>query len=81
MLISRRDGVINLCEVKYSLHPFTITKEYDKELHQKRLAFIEETNTRSAIHITIISTYGLTEKGYRASINSEVTLDDLFVST
>ena len=78
LLISRKDGVINLCEMKYSLHPFAISKEYDRDLQNKRMAFISETGTRSAIHTTMVTTYGLAEKGYRASVQSEVTLDDLF---
>ena len=78
LLIARKDGVINLCEMKYSLHPFTISKSYDQELHRKRMAFIAETGTRSAVHITMVTTYGLTGNGYRAAAQSEVTLDDLF---
>ena len=78
LLIARKDGVINLCEMKYSLHPYTISKSYDQELQQKRMVFQSETGTRCAIHITMVTTYGLAEKGYRASIQSEVTLDDLF---
>ena len=78
LLISRKDGVINLCEMKYSLHPYTISKKYEQELQQKRQAFLGETGTRAAIHMTMISTYGLAEAGYRSSVQSEVTLDDLF---
>jgi len=80
LIISRRDGVINLCEMKYSLHPVTLAAKDDQELQHKRVAFLAETGTRKAIHITMITTYGLTEKGHRASIQSEVTLDDLFSS-
>jgi AAA+ ATPase superfamily predicted ATPase len=79
LLIARKDGVINLCEMKYSLHPYTISLNYDQDLQKKRMAFIGETGTRSAIHITMVTTYGLTDKGYRASVQSEVTLDDLFI--
>jgi AAA+ ATPase superfamily predicted ATPase len=79
LLIARKDGVINLCEMKYSLHPYTINMKYDQDLQQKRMAFINETGTRSAIHITLVTTYGLAEKGHRASVQSEVTLDDLFI--
>jgi len=78
LVISRRDGVINLCEMKYSLHPVTLTLGDDQSLQNKRVAFIAETNTRKAIHITMVTTYGLTDKGYRASVQSEVTLNDLF---
>ena len=80
LLIVRKDGVTNLCEMKYSLHPYTISAKYDQELQQKRMTFLGETGTRNAIHITMVTTYGLAEKGYRASIQSEVTLDDLYVT-
>ena len=78
LMIVRRDGVINLCEMKYSLHPYTVSQQYDQELQRKRMAFLSETGARNAIHITMVTTYGLTEKGYHASIQSVVTLDDLF---
>ena len=78
LLIARKDGVINLCEMKHSLHPYTISKQYDLELQHKRMAFLGETGTRHALHTTMVTTYGLTNKGYRASVQSEVTLDDLY---
>jgi AAA+ ATPase superfamily predicted ATPase len=79
LLISRRDGVINLCEMKFSLHPVTLTASDDQGLQHKRTAFLAETGTRKAIHLTMVTTYGLTNKGYKASVQSEVTLNDLFV--
>ena len=78
LLIVRKDGVINLCEMKHSLHPYTISMKYDQDLLQKRTVFLSETGTRAAIHLTFVTTYGLAEKGYRASVQSEVMLDDLF---
>ncbi|MCL1809204.1 MAG: AAA family ATPase [Clostridiales bacterium] len=78
LLISRKDGVINLCEMKYSLHPITLTAKDDQDLQRKRTAFLAETETRKAVHVTMVTTYGLTEKGHTASVQSEVTLDDLF---
>ena len=78
LLISRRDGVINLCEIKFSLHPVTLTANDDRDLQHKRITFLAETGTRKAVHITMVTTYGLSEKGYRASVQSQVTLNDLF---
>ena len=79
LLIVRKDGVINLCEMKYSLHPYTISLKDDQNLQQKRTTFLGETGTRCAVHTTMVTTYGLAEKGYRASVQSEVRLDDLFL--
>jgi len=79
LIISRRDDVINLCEIKYMIQPLTISAKDDQDLQKKRMAFLEETSTRKAIHITMITTYGLNDKGHRASIQSDIVLDDLFV--
>jgi AAA+ ATPase superfamily predicted ATPase len=78
LIISRKDGVLNLCEMKYSLHPITLSANDEKNLQNKRIAFLSETGANKAIHITLVSTYGLAEAGYRASVQSEVTIDDLF---
>ena len=78
LLISRKDNVINLCEMKYSLHPVTLSLKDDQALQHKRSAFLSETGTRKAIHITMVTTYGITKKGHSASVQSEITLDDLF---
>ena len=78
LLIVRKDGVINLCEMKYSIHPYTISRKDDQALQHKRMIFLRETSARHAIHVTMVTTYGLEEKGYRAAIQSEITLNDLF---
>jgi len=79
LVISRKDGVINLCEVKYSKHPYEITKSYAGELERKKSVFSMETGSRQALHTTMITTYGVARKGYFTMAQSEVSLDDLFV--
>ena len=79
LLISRKDGVINLCEMKFTLHPYTITAKYAQELLQRERIFRAETASRSSLHTTMITTYGLEKKGHWTAVQSEVTLDDLFV--
>ena len=78
LLIRRKDGVINLCEMKYSKHPFEIKKNDAALLERKKTVFIMETGTKYAIHITMITTYGLAKKGYYGMAQSEITMDDLF---
>ncbi|MCX6225097.1 MAG: ATP-binding protein [Bacteroidia bacterium] len=46
LVIDRRDQVINLCEMKFSLNPFTIDKKYSEELRNKIVLFKSETGTR-----------------------------------
>jgi hypothetical protein len=78
LLIERNDGVINICEMKYANDEFVIDKEYDKELRYKRSAFQSETKTRKAVHITMVTTFGVKFNLYRNSYQSEVTVNDLF---
>jgi hypothetical protein len=78
LLIDRRDGVINICEMKYAKHPFLIDKACAEALERKKSLFLSETKSRSAIHITMVTTYGLSEKGYRSIAQSEIVMDDLF---
>jgi len=78
LVIDRRDEVINLCEMKYSLKEFTINKDYENKLRERQELFRKETKTRKALHITFVTTYGLVKNKYSGIVQSEVTLDDLF---
>ncbi|MDR0507072.1 MAG: ATP-binding protein [Dysgonamonadaceae bacterium] len=78
LLIERNDGIINLCEMKYASNEFVIDKNYDKVLNNKRSTFKDETKTRKAVHITMITAYGVKHNEYWNNIQSEVTVNDLF---
>ncbi|MBK8565768.1 MAG: ATP-binding protein [Saprospiraceae bacterium] len=79
LLIDRRDQVINLCECKFSLGTFTIDKDYADRLREKIHTFKAATNTRKAVFLTMITTYG-TEPNAHAKmlVQNEVRMDDLF---
>ena len=79
LVIERNDNVINLCEIKYANGEFTISKKYEENLRNKRAAFKEETKSRRAVHITMITTYGLKRNEYWGKIQSEVTMNELFM--
>lgn len=78
LLIKRRDGVINLCEMKHSKHPYTISKDEASKLERKKAVLIKEVEPKCAIHITMVTTWGLEKKGYSNIVQSEINLGDLF---
>ena len=78
LLIERNDKVINICEMKYVQEPYVIDKKQDENLRNKRAAFRYETKTTKAIHLTMITAYGIKRNEYWGNIQSEVTMDDLF---
>ncbi len=81
LLIDRRDHVINLCEVKFSLTPFTITKAYAAQLQQKTSTFKAETETTKSIYLTMITTYGLKQNAYAINlVRNDLDMNVLFAS-
>jgi AAA+ ATPase superfamily predicted ATPase len=78
MLIARRDKTVNLCEMKYSNYEYEITAKYDKELRARRETFRSVTRTRHAIHITMITPWGLKRNANSNIADQSLTLADLF---
>lgn len=78
MVIDRRDRVINLCEIKFSLDEYVIDKDYEAQLRRKIERFRECTKTKKALHLTLISTYGIKNNMYSSRVQSQVTMEDLF---
>ncbi|MEM6316600.1 MAG: ATP-binding protein [Bacteroidota bacterium] len=79
LLINRKDGLLHLCEVKFSNKEFIITKEYVGQLRRKRAVFEQVTQTKKAVVTTLLSTYpAIQNKYYLEEIHSEVTMEDLF---
>jgi len=78
LVIDRKDGVINLCEMKYSRDEYEIDAAYAKQLKRREEIFRRETGTRSAIHTTLVTIYGLVRNEHAADIQSVVTMEDLF---
>ena len=78
LLIDRKDQVINLCEMKYSLSEYAIDAEYEQKLRNKKSAFINATNTRKAVHLTMVTTFGIKANAHSGIVQNEVKLDDLF---
>ncbi|MFK7983775.1 MAG: ATP-binding protein, partial [Saprospiraceae bacterium] len=80
LLIDRRDGVINLCETRFSNKEYIISKEYVAKLRRKRAAFEQVTKTKKSVVTTLVSSYpAIQNKHYLEEIHSEVSMEDLFV--
>ncbi|MBQ9058035.1 MAG: ATP-binding protein [Atopobiaceae bacterium] len=78
LLIDRRDGVINLCEIKFSTSPYEINKRDDVSLKNKVAVFRDTTGTNKTIQVTMITTYGIQKSKYSNYVGTTIVLDDLF---
>ena len=64
--------------MKYSINPFEITGRYSDEMQERKELFRSSTKTRKALHLAMVTTYGLKNNVYSGMIQSEVVWDDLF---
>jgi uncharacterized protein len=79
LLIDRKDDVINVCEMKYTVSPFSIDKGYAKELQQKLDVFRAATGTRKSLFLTMVTTEGVVPNNYRSElVINEVNASALF---
>ena len=78
LLIDRRDEVINVCEMKFANDTYIIDKDYEVLLRRRLTTFRHLTRTRKALHLTMITTYGISQNSHSGDVQAEVTMDDLF---
>ncbi len=79
LLIDRADRVINICEMKFSIDTYTITKSYAEDLKRKIRVFKAVTRTKKAIHLLLITNWGLAKNSYADTlVQNELTMDMLF---
>jgi hypothetical protein len=79
LLLDRQDGVITLCEIKYSKNQYVIDKAYAKELNQKIEVFREKTKTKKEVFLAMVTTMGVKKNMWSDDlIAQEVVLKDLF---
>ena len=78
LLIDRSDGIIDICEMKYSKEAYVISADYGRELQRKRDVLAEVTGTESAVHTIMVTTEGVAHNEEWGEIQAEVNLDNLF---
>ena len=78
LLLDRNDGIINICEMKYWAGPYAMTAEDDVSLANKKAELKTATKTRKAVHVTMVTSFGVRQNAYANNVQSFVTLGDLF---
>lgn len=78
LLIDRSDGIIDVCEMKYSQNQYVITADDADALARKRETFQSVTGTKSAVHSIMVTTEGLKPNEHQYEVQAEIVLNDLF---
>lgn len=78
LILDRKDQVINLCEMKFSINSFLIDKKYADNLRNKISVFRQQTKTQKALFLTFLTTYGVAQNKYSGMMRNDLTMDILF---
>ena len=76
--MDRSDGVINLCEMKYSSGEYTVDSDCADDLIHKMETFQKETDSDKAIHITLVTVNGIKKNEYSGIVQNVITAENLF---
>ncbi|MBQ8162443.1 MAG: AAA family ATPase [Clostridia bacterium] len=80
LIIDRSDKVMNLCEMKYSLDMYEITKDYETTVRERISSFRKKAKTNKNLRCTFVTTYGIKKNRHSGIVDHQVILDDLFRS-
>ena len=58
--------------------PMAVDKAYAAALANKKAVFKRETGTRKGVHVTLVTTEGVSPGKHAGIVQSQVVLDDLF---
>ena len=79
LILDRRDRIIHLFEIKFSMNEYAITKSYAENLQHKVNTFRAETQTRKTLFLTFITVMGLKQNQYaKQLVQQTLTAEDLF---
>ena len=78
LLLMRADGIVNMCEMKYSKKEYVIDKDENSRIANRVEAFRRIVGEKRILHVTLVTANGLAHNVYWNNVQSEVMLDDLF---
>ena len=79
LVIDRNDGIVDICEMKYSERPYALDAAEWAKIARRRSALREVIGMRKAIHVVMVTAAGLVGNAWANEVQCQVTLDDLFV--
>lgn len=78
LLIDRADGVVDVCEIKYSDEPYELKKDENENIARRVSAFRELAHQKKSVRTVLIASSGLKSGKYNGNIMAVVTGEDLF---
>jgi len=78
LLLDRADGVIDVCEMKYSPDNYSPDKRSDEELRRRLAVFSELAASRKSVRAVLVTPFGLERNAYGSRFSNVITFEELF---
>ena len=78
LVIDRADGIVTICEMKYSRDDYTLHEKEYRNIIRRMESFQKETRHKGGVQVSIVTTYGLHENMYSEISPVPITIDELF---
>ena len=78
LLLSRRDNIVNLCEMKFYNDVFSVDYEYYRVMMRRENAVSALMKKTAAVHNTLVTTFGLRQNKYSGVFTNVITMEELF---
>ena len=78
MLIDRNDGIVDLCEMKYTKDAYALSEEEWNRISRRRAALREVLPPSKAIHVVMVTAQPMVKNAWSKEVMAFITADDLF---
>ena len=78
LLLVRKDDIVNLCEMKYYKDEVVLDGSYYRTMLRRVDAVATMVPKTTAVHTTLITTFGLKKNTYSGVFTNIITMEDLF---
>lgn len=78
LVIDRADGIINICEMKYSADVYQMTQLEAGKIATRLQNYISENAPKKGVQTVLVTTIGLKQSKYADTVQNVIILIDLF---
>lgn len=78
LLIDRKDGIVNVCEMKYRKGEYSIDREESERLANRLERYRRLIHKDKSLQLTLVTPSGLKANEYSWNVQAVIDLDDLF---
>lgn len=78
MIIDRADGIVTVCEMKYSKDDYRLNEAEYRKIVRRMEVFGNETGHKGGVQATVVTTYALKDNMYSEISPVAITMKELF---